>query len=179
MEESVLRRSPVQTTSIAFPPARRRDFFDALESISFVTADERRGRRLQREGAPQQEPFYLDVDLWNPGSVQDETQVIQDFREFVQRSGGRVVRDPLRIPSLILVKVQANPEPLESLMQLDLVSLVDLPPKPLPEEAFDIFGSVQVPDPLPQEATLIWSSHDRKMLFRPLLMLGSENSGTE
>ncbi len=30
-----------------------------------------------------------------------------------------------------------------------LVSLVDLPPRPLPEEAFDIFSSLEVPDRLP------------------------------
>ena len=88
--------SPVATM---LPPGMRAAFFDSLESVSLVTADERGGRRLQREGIPDETTFYLDVDLWNPGSTQGEAQVIAEFRDFVERLGGRVVRDPLRIPS--------------------------------------------------------------------------------
>lgn len=43
----------------ALPYGMRRDLFDALDSVSTVTADERKGRRLQREGVPEAEPFYL------------------------------------------------------------------------------------------------------------------------
>ena len=47
------------------------------------------------------------------------------------------------------MKVQANARILDALLNFDLVSLVDLPPRPLPEDAFDIFSNVDVPSQLP------------------------------
>ena len=131
------------------PHAMRRNFIDALESVSAVTPEERTGRRLQREGAPEQEPFYLDVDLWNPGTDDAYHEMLNSFRTFVRSRGGRIARDPLRIPSLVLVKVEANLRLLGDLRQLDWVSLVDLPPVPPPEDSFNLLQSIGVPDPLP------------------------------
>ena len=135
--------------SAVLPYAMRRNLFDALESVSTVTAEERTGRRLQREGPPTQGPFYLDVDLWNPGTDNGQRELSNFFRTFVQSRGGRVVRDPLITPSLFLFKVEADLSLLDELLQLDVVSLVDLPPMPPPEDSFDLFSPVLPPDPLP------------------------------
>ena len=136
-----------QTT--ALPYAMRRNLFDALESVSTVSAQERTGRRLQREGPPAEALFYLDVDLWNPGTDDGRRDLSNFFGEFIQSRGGRVVKDPLITPSLFLVKVEANQSLLDELSQLDVVSLVDLPPSPPPEDSFDLLSSVLPPDPLP------------------------------
>ena len=133
----------------ALPYAMRRNLFDALESVSTVTAAERTGRRLQREGPPIEALFYLDVDLWNPGTDDGHRELSNFFRTFVQFRGGRVVRDPLITPSLFLVKVEANQSLLDDLLQLDVVSLIDLPPIPPPEDSFDLLSRVLPPDPLP------------------------------
>ena len=133
----------------ALPYAMRRNLFDALESVSTVAPEERTGRRLQREGSPPQEPFYLDVDLWNPGTTDGHQSLLSFFREFVQSRGGSIVRDPLVTPSLFLVKVEATQSLLEELLQLDVVSLVDLPPSPPPEDSFDLLSPVVSPNPLP------------------------------
>ena len=133
----------------ALAPAMRRDLFDALESVSTVTPEERTGRRLQREGPPSEPLFYLDVDLWNPGADDRQRELTNVFREFVQSRGGRVVRDPLITPSLFLVKVEANQNLLDELLQFDPISLVDLPPSPPPEDSFDLLVPVQPLDPLP------------------------------
>ncbi len=136
-----------QTT--ALPHGMRRNLFDALESISAVTAEERTGRRLQREGPPTEADFYLDVDLWNPGTDKGQQELSNFFRGFVQSRGGRVVRDPLITPSLFLVKVEANQTLLDELLHLDVVALVDLPPIPPPEDSFDLLSYCSPPDPLP------------------------------
>ena len=133
----------------ALPPARRRNLFDALESVSTVTAEERTGRRLQREGPPTEDLFYLDVDLWNPGTPDDQRELLDFFRTFVQSRNGRVLRPPLITPSLFLVKVEANESLLNELLQLDVVSLVDLPPSPPPEDSFDLLSQFTPPNPLP------------------------------
>ncbi len=137
------------TEATALPHAMRRNLFDALESVSTVTAEERTGRRLQREGPPTDALFYLDVDLWNPGTDNGQRELSNFFRAFVQSRGGRVARDPLITPSLFLLKVEANQSLLDELLQLDLVSLVDLPPSPPPEDSFDLLAPVIPPDPLP------------------------------
>ena len=133
----------------ALPHGMRRDLFDALDHISTITPEERTGSRLLREGIPEVEPFYLDVDLWNPGSEDACRNLISDFKGLVASRGGQIPQDPLEIPSLILVKVRANQRLLNDLLQLDLVALVDLPPVPDPEDAFDLFQRVTIPDQLP------------------------------
>lgn len=133
----------------ALPHGMRRDLFDALESVSTVTSVERMGRRLQREGPPDEALFYLDVDLWNPGTDERQRELTNVFRRFVQSRNGNVVRDPLVTPSLFLFKVEASQSLLDDLLQLDLVSLVDLPPSPPPEDSFDLLAPVIPPDPLP------------------------------
>ena len=143
------RYAEEQSETTALPHGMRRDLFDALESVSTVTSDERTGRRLQREGPPSEALFYLDVDLWNPGTDERQRELSNVFREFVQSRGGRVIRDPLVTPSLFLVKVEANQSLLDDLLQFDLVSLVDLPPSPPPEDSFDLLAPVIPPDPLP------------------------------
>ena len=132
----------------ALPRGMRNNLFDSLESVSTVGVDERRGQRLVREGEPTQEPFYLDVDLWYPGTDDDYRDLITEFRKFVESRGGRLVRNPLRIPSLVLAKVEGNLRLLNDLLQFDIVSLVDLPPIPTREDSFDFLREIQVPDSL-------------------------------
>ena len=137
------------TSTSALPPGMRRDLFDALDSVSTVTPEDRTGNRLRREGYPSRDTFYLDVDLWEPGSLERSIAVFNDFRNLVNSRGGRVVKDPLRIPSLILIKVEADRSLLNEILQLDVVSLVDLPPVPPPEVAFDLTKPIDAPDELP------------------------------
>ena len=137
----------------ALPQGKRRNLFDALESVSPVTEIERQGRRLRREGKPKEDSFYLDVDLWNPGSPTGSRELFRTFREFVESCGGCIVNEPLTIPSMILVKVRGNRRLLDDLLKFDLVSLVDLPPLPLPEDSFDLLKQIQLPDRLPSLST--------------------------
>lgn len=141
-------------TATALPFGKRRDLFDVLESISSVSALERTGRRLKREGPPDEASFHLDVDLWNPGTDEGIQELSSLFRAFVESHGGKIVRDPLIIPSLFLVKVEANGALLQKLLQLDLVALVDLPPVPSPEDSFDwLTQDIVSPDVLPPVPT--------------------------
>ena len=137
-------------TTTALPPGMRRDLFNALESISTVTVEERTGRRLRNEGYPDDDKFLLDVDLWNPGADSDYFDLLSLFRAFVEARDGRIIGDPLRIPSMVLAKLEVNANLLNDLLQLDLVALIDLPPIPLPEDAFDILHQpLQIPVGLP------------------------------
>jgi hypothetical protein len=50
------------------PTGIRRSFFDALQGVRPLSREDRTGVRLRRLGLPDQDRFYLDVDLWHPGS---------------------------------------------------------------------------------------------------------------
>ena len=72
---------------VALPQGIRRDLFDSLESVSRVSAEERTGRRLQRESSDLQESFHLDVDLWDPGSDENYAELMASFRGFIESEG--------------------------------------------------------------------------------------------
>lgn len=131
-------------TQETLPPGLRRRFFDAIEKIRSVEPEERKGSRLRVEGWPAQKPFYIDVDLWHPGSVQGAREILDELRTVCQRYDGRVT-DDTRTSTLLLARVQANQSLGEALLQLDIVARVDLPPK-LPTAYTNLFDQIE---PLP------------------------------
>ncbi len=127
------------------PPGIRREFFDGLEAVGQVSRSDRMGGRLKQEGLPGDESFHLDVDLWHPGTVDGARQVLDELRELCATHRGRVLED-VRTSSLLLSRVQASGSLAETLLNLDLVARVDLPPR-LPSLYGRLFDSVP---PLPE-----------------------------
>lgn len=126
------------------PLGIRRKFFDGLEIIRPVSREERIGKRLLREGFPEKEPFCIDVDLWHPGIGDNAYAVLNDLQKICNKQGGQVVED-LRTSSLVLARVKANRELAETLLDLDLVAQVNLPPV-LPVVYKSLFDDIE---PLP------------------------------
>ena len=126
--------------TVDLPPGRRRNFFDGLDKVGPVSRSDRIGDRLAEEGFPTAESFYIDVDLWHPGTPQYAQHVIDDVKELCLTHGGRVAEE-MRTNSLLLARVQAN-EPLgEALLDLDWVARVNLPPR-LPSAYGILFDDV-------------------------------------
>ena len=109
------------------PPGLRGDFLDGVETVRPVARDDRIGNRLRREGLPDDETFYIDVDLWHPGAPDQARQLETDLRQLCSTNQGEVV-ESLSTHSLILARIRANRELAEKLLVLDTVALVDLPP---------------------------------------------------
>ena len=130
---------------LSLPPGIRRNFFDGLETVGQVSRSDRMGGRLKQEGLPGDESFHLDVDLWHPGTVDGARQVLDELRELCAIHRGRVLED-VRTSSLLLARVQANGRLGDTLLDLDLVAHVDLPPR-LPRIYSHIFDSLS---PLPE-----------------------------
>ncbi|MFC5531013.1 S8 family peptidase [Cohnella yongneupensis] len=119
--------------------AQRRDLFDSLETIRKLDPADRMGERLNSEGIPTI-PFIADIDLWYDGTPRGAMQTEQLLRGALRNLGGELLLDLFRTPSLLLGKVRLNAEALQTLLNLDIVALVDLPSKPNLEEKFDIFN---------------------------------------
>lgn len=129
--------------------AQRRDLFDALNRVSRLSPEDRKGPRLKRKGTPEKDSFYVDLDLWYDGTTEGYRETEEIIRGVLNTTGGRLVSDLFRIPSLLLGKAEINSAILEQLLKLDFVSTIDLPVEPVSEEAFDIFS-----DPPDIEPTL-------------------------
>lgn len=127
--------------STVLPPGLRRSFFDCLETIRTVAREERIGARLQADGWPSAEPFYIDVDLWHPGTPEGAREVLDNLRQICDAHQGRVAED-MRTSSLVLARVQGTRRLAETLLDLDFVAQVNLPPV-LPAVYGSLFHNIQ------------------------------------
>jgi hypothetical protein len=132
------------SATLALTASQRAEFFDTLDRVERPTPDDRRGSRLGREGTPSEGSFYLDVDLWHPGSPSLIQEAIAQFRDLVGGTGGQVTSNVLPLQqTLLIARVRAAPATLEALLNYDRVSRVDLPPR-LDPVRFTIFHAVPV-----------------------------------
>lgn len=110
--------------------SQRAELFDSLESIERPGPDDRLGARLGKEGPPSGSSFYLDVDLWHPGSQPLVLEAIAQFRDIVAGTGGQVTSNVLPLQhTLLIARVRATSATLDALLNYDRVSRVDLPPR--------------------------------------------------
>lgn len=128
----------------ALPPGQRRDFFDCLEAVTAVSREDRLGRRLDCDGFPEGNRFPLDVDLWIPGPSSSELEVRKALQDICLKLDC-AFQDDLATSGLLLARISASRELAEALLDLDLVAMVNLPPR-LPAAYEVLFEPV---DPLP------------------------------
>ncbi len=149
-KEEIDRYANDETTTTALPHGKRLDFFDAIERIRAVEPEDRKGTRLQKEGWPKIEPFYIDVDLWHPGTADGAREILDKLCGVCQLYNGRITEDT-RTSTLLLARVLASKSLSEVLLQLDFVARVDLPPK-LPAAYTSLFEPIE-PLPVPYAPT--------------------------
>lgn len=127
--------------------------FDSLEDFSGVQTRDKLSLKLQElldRAAHLDEPLYIDVDLWHPGTPQLRGEAIRQFRDFVERLGGRVTDGPTSvIDTLLIARVYGNREVVEGIAAYDRTAIVDLPPEPS-FYASSTLSHFEAPQPLPQ-----------------------------
>ncbi|MEW6540803.1 MAG: S8 family peptidase [Bacillota bacterium] len=128
---------------------QRRELFDSMIGARSLGPNDRRGIRLQTQELTDADGlYYFDVDLWHPGRAL-VARAIGQFREVVERAGGRVTDPPTSVAdTLLLARVQGTNQTLEALLNYDRVALVDLPPQGLVPE-FSIFDPIELPSDVP------------------------------
>lgn len=115
-----------ETTQL--PHGMRRDFVDSLNRIRSLTLEDRLGPRLSSEGFPEDEEFFLDIDIWRPPDQEAALEVVQDIRGICRERDGRIT-DRVTTESLLLLRVRVNEETARTLLDLDVVARADLPPR--------------------------------------------------
>ena len=117
-----------QPQRLILTETQREKFFNSLQSVRAISAEERMGTRLKAEGYPDDEPFYLDVDLWRPDDHGLARELLAEFTHVCENAGGRVT-DHVQTESLALMKVRCSRALAEQILNLDMVARADLPPK--------------------------------------------------
>jgi hypothetical protein len=122
--------------------AERRDAFSCIESIRNVSREDRIGQRLkiylEGQDAREIEEIIIDIDVWHNGeNFYDAENLI---RKTLGNIGGRLLGDFFTTPSLLLGRVKVNQYGLNALLDLDVISCIDLPMGIVSEEISELLS---------------------------------------
>lgn len=148
LERELSAYAASDTTRVELTHVQRTKLFDGLVSVRRPERDDRTGPRLRLE-PPTAESFYLDVDLWHPGSPALLAEALQQFREFVVHTDGEVTDPPHTVAGALLIgRIRGSQRTLDALLDYDRVACVDLPPVvklTLPLPSLDVDAPVELP----------------------------------
>ena len=108
--------------------------FANIDEVGRIQPVDRIGRLLKLERIEQPDAFVdgttytVDLELWHTGDIQDCRRRIDQVSDFVTNDGGRVT-DTYVGPSLVLARIKAEGRTIRTLLTLDPVASIDLPPR--------------------------------------------------
>ncbi len=108
--------------------------FSNIEELGRIQPVDRIGRLFRGTGVVQPEDFLdgttytVDLELWHTGNTEDCRNRLAEIRRLVIAEGGLVTDDYVG-PSLVLARVKAGGQSIRTLLTLDAVAVVDLPPR--------------------------------------------------
>ena len=108
--------------------ATREQILFAVKRFDYISAEDRRGQRLRSEGAPEQEPLVVDVELWALDLRNERDAMVGHFATFCNDRNIEI-RDSVNHPSLVMYRVHTTNQGLDHLLHLRDVRRVDLPPQ--------------------------------------------------
>lgn len=110
-------------------------FIDRVEEIVSVEPRDRLGIRLREEGfvspddfAPERS-FLLDVELWDLGRRELRTRKLDQIADYIDARGGEVL-DRYVGPSITMLRARLSGTVVRTLLDLDVIATIDLPPEP-------------------------------------------------
>jgi hypothetical protein len=138
---------------------RYASLINAIEELGPLRAEDRLGPILRREGVnPQnfvpEEVYVVDVELWDIGTQQERGARVNEITAIIEGRGGRIL-DRYVGRTLTLFRVSADGRLVRTILDMEDVASVDVPPQPenLTAELLDL-GTEDFGDPvaLPADA---------------------------
>ena len=105
----------------------KHDFFYAINGISQIPAEDKKGESLIKEPFRDNEISYLDVEIWRMDSPHI-MKFLSGFKKLVESKNGEIVSNFLSNTFYIL-KVKSTKELYDAMLELPEVAYVDRPPK--------------------------------------------------
>lgn len=115
--------------------APHNQLFASIHDVGQVENRDRIGRLFKFKGidSPDQievnESYSVDVEIWDFGSRRLNQHKSDEVKSFVLTNGG-VVTDEYNRGALVLLRVQGSGELIRSLLEIEPIRTVDLPPEP-------------------------------------------------
>ncbi|MDD3140863.1 MAG: S8 family peptidase [Lachnospiraceae bacterium] len=123
--------------------AKRRDIFNCIESIKTVTREDRIGIRLKKYFAnPSLFPvgmFIVNIDIWFNGEMSTAFEIETQIKKVLGTEGSKLMGDLFQIPSLLLGRALINEFTLNALLEMDIISTVELPFSNVSSEPYDLY----------------------------------------
>lgn len=130
-------------TEAVFTYAKRRDIFSCIDNIRTVTREDRIGVRLKEYFKnPSLIPegfFIVNIDVWFNGEKTTAIEIENQVRQVLGTEGSKLLGDLFRIPSLLLGRALVNEFTLNALLDMDIISIVELPLKNLSAEPYELY----------------------------------------
>lgn len=124
--------------------AQRRDLFNCIENIRSVSREDKIGPRLRKFFEdPSLFPdslFVVNIDVWYNGDRSKIIETERIIKKALGTQGSTLLGDLFEIPSLLLGRAQVNEFTLNALLDLDVVSLVDLPFSTVSTEQYELYS---------------------------------------
>lgn len=120
-------------------------FISSIETIGAVEPKDRIGQRLREDGYTELDDFadeaemLLDLELWDIGRRELRERKVREISEYVVAMGGAVL-DQYIGPSITMLRLRVRGTLVQTLLAVDDVASIDLPPKPdlVTGEALDL-----------------------------------------
>lgn len=109
--------------------------FACIDEIGEIRPQDRIGRLFRWEKVEDLANFddstqyIVDIELWDFGTQQLNRIKVDQLRAFIEREGGRI-SDEYIGESMVLLRVQAAGPLIKTILEIDYIATVDLPPKP-------------------------------------------------
>jgi hypothetical protein len=138
-------------------------FMNRLEEIGGIEPRDRIGIRLREEGFavpddfPARRSFVLDIELWEVGRREVRERKVQQIADYVDARGGEIL-DRYVGPSITMLRARMDGSVVRSLLNVDVVAAIDLPPEPdaATGEAFEYaMGDLPDLEPVLEDAPVI------------------------
>ena len=127
---------------------QRSDFFACINDIRRLSKEDRTGQKLSKAIAEDTLPdglFLVDIDVWYNGDPVNKSFIESQIRQALGTGGSNLCGDLFALPNLLLGRVNVNRFTLESIRNLDLIALVDLPLGVVSTEQCELYSSEFVP----------------------------------
>lgn len=128
--------------------------FANIEEVGKLQPVDRVGRLFLAEGIGLPDDFSdattytVDVELWHTGNQQECRLQVGGIRDYVATQGGRVTDDYVG-SSLVLIRLKASGRVIKTLLELDAISTIDLPPRVSLKVSQQLDVSLQDLQPVP------------------------------
>jgi hypothetical protein len=110
--------------------------FAAIDDVRSLSASDRIGPRLRADGKSTpadfdaRASFTIDVELWDAPTQLDRQVRVQKIVEYVEAAGGEILSRYVGTVGLIVLRARMRGSALRDLLELPVISQIDVPPIP-------------------------------------------------